>query len=312
VQSLGHPTTAKTEVDDDMAVLGFVGPGVMGRPMAANLVAAGHEVRVYGRSPESRARAGTTGGTIVESVREVPAGAEVVFTMLPDGPAVLDAIAGEDGILAAMTPGAVLVDHSTISPAEAAQVHAAAERAGVRCLDAPVSGGEAGAIEGALSIMVGGDRDVLDAVRPLLAVMGGTVVHVGAAGAGQVVKAANQLMVAGHIQMLAEALVFLRAHGADLPAALDVLGGGLAGSTVLQRKRAAMLGGDFAPGFRIALHDKDLGIVSGAVREHGLALPATALMASLVAAVDARGGGGLDHSALYGLALELNGMKTTD
>lgn len=292
-----------------MTVIGFVGPGVMGRPMAANLVAAGHEVRVYGRSAESRARAASTGGRVAESVREACAGAEVVVTVLPDGPAVLAAV---PDILAAMASGAILVDHSTISPAESLQVHALAAEAGIDCLDAPVSGGEAGAVEGALSIMVGGDQDVLDTVRPLLDVVGTTVVHVGEAGAGQVVKAANQLMVAGHLQMLAEALVFLRAHGTDLPAALDVLGGGLAGSTVLQRKRAAMLAGEFTPGFRIALHDKDLGIVADAVREQGLALPATGLMASLVAAVKARGGGGLDHSALYGLALDLNGMKTAD
>ncbi|MBK1783651.1 NAD(P)-dependent oxidoreductase [Prauserella cavernicola] len=291
-----------------MTVIGFVGPGVMGRPMAANLVRAGHEVRVYGRSAESRARAEDTGGTVVDSVRDACAGAEVVFTVLTDGAAVLDAIDGEDGVLAAMEPGAVLVDHSTISPAESLRVHAAAAEAGVGCLDAPVSGGEAGAVEGALSIMVGGDADTLATVRPLLDVVGATIVHVGEAGAGQVVKAANQLMVAGHLQMLAEALVFLRAHGADLPAALDVLGGGLAGSTVLQRKRANMLEGDFTPGFRIDLHDKDLGIVTQAVREQGLALPATSLLSTLVASVKARGDGALDHSALYGLAAALNGI----
>ncbi|MCI2419573.1 NAD(P)-dependent oxidoreductase [Saccharopolyspora sp. K220] len=301
-----------TEVYDDMAVIGFVGPGVMGRPMAANLVAAGHEVRVYGRSPESRVRAESTGGIVADSVRDACAGAEVVCTMLPDGPAVLGAISGDDGVLASMTRGAVLVDHSTISPAEAVEVHESAAAAGIRCLDAPVSGGEAGAVEGALSIMVGGAQETLDEVRPLLEAMGTTVVRVGGAGAGQVVKAANQLMVAGHIQMLAEALVFLRAHGTDLSSALDVLGGGLAGSTVLQRKRAAMLSGDFTPGFRIALHDKDLGIVSAAMREQGLALPATALLTSLVAAVRARGGADLDHSALYGLTLDLNGMAATD
>ncbi|QSE89802.1 NAD(P)-dependent oxidoreductase [Rhodococcus pseudokoreensis] len=295
-----------------MTVIGFIGPGVMGRPMAANLVAAGHDVRVYGHSDRSRARAESTGGTVVDSIRDACAGADVVFTMLPDGPAVLEAVTGEDGVVASMTPGTVLVDHSTIAPAESLAVHAAAAEADLRCLDAPVSGGEAGAVEGALSIMVGGDQETLDEVRSLLEVMGATVVHVGDPGSGQVVKAANQLMVAGHLQMLAEALVFLRAHGADLPNALDVLGGGLAGSTVLERKRAAMLTGDFTPGFRIALHDKDLGIVSEAVRGRGLVLPATGLMSSLVASVKARGGAGLDHAALYGLALELNGLKITD
>jgi 2-hydroxy-3-oxopropionate reductase len=157
-----------------MTVIGFVGPGVMGRPMATNLVTAGHEVRVHGRSADSRARAASTGGHVAGSVREACTGADVVFTVLPDGPAVLAAITGEDGILAAMAAGSVLIDHSTISPAESLRVHAAAAEAGVRCLDAPVSGGEAGAVEGTLSIMVGGEQETLDAVRPLLDVMGTT------------------------------------------------------------------------------------------------------------------------------------------
>lgn len=289
-----------------MTVIGFVGPGVMGKPMAANLVSAGHEVRIFVRSTQGRDRASGTGAVVVDSVRLACTDADVVITMLPDGPAVLGIL---PEVLDAMREGAVLVDHSTISPSEAESVHQEASRAGIRCLDAPVSGGEAGAVQGNLSIMVGGEEKTLDDVRPVLDAMGTTVIHVGDAGSGQVVKAANQLMVAGHIQMLAEALVFLRAHGTDLRRALDVLGGGLAGSTVIERKKDAMLEGVFTPGFRITLHDKDLGIVGDAVRDRGLSLPATSLMASLVAAVKSRGGADLDHSALYGLALELNGMS---
>lgn len=289
-----------------MTVIGFVGPGVMGRPMAANLVSAGHDVRIFARSPGGRDRASSTGAVVVASIQEACERADLVITMLPDGPAVLSIL---PELLKSMRDDAVLVDHSTISPGESERVHQAATRSGIRCLDAPVSGGEAGAVQGKLSIMVGGDEATFEDVRSVLEAMGTTVVHVGDAGSGQVVKAANQLMVAGHIQMLAEALVFLRAHGTDLRKALDVLGGGLAGSTVIERKRDAMLDGNFAPGFRITLHDKDLGIVGDAMRDRGLALPATSLMASLVAAVKSRGGADLDHSALYGLALALNGMS---
>ena len=165
-------------------------------------------------------------------------------------------------------------------------------------LDAPVSGGEAGAKEAKLSIMVGGDAGTFAEVEPVMRVLGPTVVLVGPAGSGQTVKAANQLIVAGHYQLLAEAIVFLRAYGVDAEAALQVLGGGLAGSTVLQRKGASMLAGQFAPGFRIDLHHKDMGIVTAAARERGVAIPVGAVLAQLVGALRAQGDGGLDHSAL--------------
>ncbi|WP_311736583.1 NAD(P)-dependent oxidoreductase [Kineococcus radiotolerans] len=289
--------------------VGFIGPGIMGRPMAANLVAAGHDVRCYGRSDASRERARSTGAEVTDSVAAACEDAEVVVTMLPAGPDVLAVTTGDDGVLPSMPPGAVLLDHSTISPDEAREVHAAATTAGVRCLDAPVSGGEAGAVEGTLAVMVGGDPQTLADVRPVLDAVGSTIVHVGGPGAGQVVKAANQLVVAGNLQVLAEALVFLRAHlgEQDLPAALDVLGGGLAGSTALTRKRRALLEQHYQPGFRIALHDKDMGIVETAARHAGLALPVTSVVATMIAAVKARGGGDLDHSALAELAADLNG-----
>ena len=289
--------------------VGFIGPGIMGRPMAANLVAAGHDVSCYARSQASRERARSTGAEVVDSVAAACEDAEVVVTMLPAGPDVLAVVTGEGGALESMRPGAVLLEQSTVSPDEARRVHAAATAAGVRCLDAPVSGGEAGAVEGTLAVMVGGDRATLADVAPMLDAVGSTIVHVGGPGAGQVVKAANQLVVAGNLQVLAEALVFLRAHlgEPDLPAALDVLSGGLAGSTALTRKRQALLSGEFAPGFRIALHDKDMGIVETSARAAGLALPVTSLVASLVAALKARGGADLDHSALALLAADLNG-----
>jgi 2-hydroxy-3-oxopropionate reductase len=291
-----------------VAVIGFIGPGIMGKPMAANLVCAGHDVRCYGRSAGSQERAVAAGATAAPSVREACAGADIAITMLPDSPDVLDAAAGPDGVLAALKPGSLYIDHSTISPEAARDLHREAEAAGIDALDAPVSGGEAGAVEGTLSIMAGGRQEVFDRAVPVLRCVGTTAVLVGPAGAGQVVKAANQLIVAGNIALLAEATVFLDRHEVDLNAAFDVLAGGLAGSTVLERKRANMVSRSYAPGFRIELHDKDLGILAAAARRRGLSLPVAGLVSSLVAAVKARGGGGLDHSALLDLALALNSV----
>jgi 2-hydroxy-3-oxopropionate reductase len=186
----------------------------------------------------------------------------------------------------------------------------AGREAGVRVLDAPVSGGEAGAVEGSLSIMVGGSAEDFADARPVLDAVGKTVVHVGPAGSGQTVKAANQLIVAGNIELLAEAIVFLEAYGVDTEAALQVLGGGLAGSTVLNRKGANMLAREFQPGFRLALHHKDLGIVQSAAREAGVVIPLGAVVSQLVAAMVARGDGGVDHSGLLKLVTELSGRDT--
>jgi 2-hydroxy-3-oxopropionate reductase len=200
-----------------------------------------------------------------------------------------------------------VIDFSTIRPDVAAALAAEGAGRGFRVLDAPVSGGEQGAIEGVLSIMVGGEAADFEAARPVFDAVGKTVVHVGPAGSGQTVKAANQLIVAGNIELLAEAIVFLEAHGVDTEAGLRVLGGGLAGSTVLQRKGAGMLARDFTPGFRIALHDKDMGIVTAAAREAGVVIPLGALVAQLVSALKAQGDGGLDHSALLKLVTQLSG-----
>lgn len=290
-----------------MATIGFIGPGIMGAPMIRNLVQAGHRVQAAGRSEASRENAAQAGATVVDHPHEAAEGVDVLMTMLPDGPAVHSVLLGEGGVLQHLDSSSALIDFSTISPAESREVHAAASTQGIDCLDAPVSGGEPAAIDGTLSIMVGGHPDVFNRVEPLLNVVGGTVVHVGDAGSGQVVKAANQLMVAGHIQMLAEAVVLLKAHDVELSSALDVIGGGLAGSTVLQRKRNNMLQGEYEPGFRIALHDKDLGIVADAAKDLSISLPATGVVTSLVRAARQRGYGRLDHSALHLLLTEFNG-----
>jgi 2-hydroxy-3-oxopropionate reductase len=202
---------------------------------------------------------------------------------------------------------ALVIDFSTIRPDVAVALAAEGRDRGFRVLDAPVSGGEAGAVEGTLSIMVGGTAEDFAAAQPVFDAVGQTIVHVGPAGSGQTVKAANQLMVAGHLGLLAEAITFLEAHRVDTEAALRVLGGGLAGSTVLQRKGPAMLARDFTPGFRIALHDKDLGIVTAAAREAGVVIPLGSTAAQLVASLKAQGDGGLDHSALLKLIQQLSG-----
>jgi 2-hydroxy-3-oxopropionate reductase len=234
----------------------------------------------------------------------------VIITMVPDSPDVEAVTTGDDGVFASARQGALYIDMSSIRPDVAVRVADAGRKAGLRVLDAPVSGGEAGAIEASLSIMVGGEPDDFAAARPVLDAVGKTVVHVGPAGSGQTVKAANQLIVAGNIELLAEAIVFLEAYGVDTEAALQVLGGGLAGSTVLNRKGANMLAREFQPGFRLALHHKDLGIVQSAAREAGVVIPLGAVVSQLVAAMVARGDGGVDHSGLLKLVTELSGRDT--
>ena len=297
------PTSSRT--------VAFVGLGVMGAPMAAHLVHAGHTVLGVNRSPQPVRRLVEAGGRDGGSVAEAVAQADVVITMVPDSPDVEAVALGEDGLYANARPGTVHLDMSTIRPDVAVALAKAGAEQGVRVLDAPVSGGEAGAKEAKLSIMVGGDEETFAAVRPVLDALGTTVVLVGPAGSGQTVKAANQLVVAGHYQLLAEAIVFLRAYGVDAEAALQVLGGGLAGSTVLQRKGASMLAGSFAPGFRVDLHHKDLGIVTAAARERGVAIPVGALLAQLVGALRAQGDGGLDHSALLRGVERLSGAPVS-
>ena len=294
-----------------MSTIAFIGLGIMGGPMAAHLVRAGHTVRGVNRSPEPVRRlveaGGEDGGTVADAVRD----ADVVITMVPDSPDVEGLALGEDGIYAHARRGRVHLDMSSIRPDVAVRLAEAGRAAGVRVLDAPVSGGEAGAKEAKLSIMVGGEPDDFAEVRPLLEAVGSTIVLVGPAGSGQTVKAANQLIIAGTYELLAEAIVFLRAHGVDAEAALEVLAGGLAGSTVLDRKGASMLAGQFQPGFRVDLHHKDLGIVTSAAREAGVVIPLGALTAQLMASLRAQGHGALDHSALLKLVEQLSG-RTSD
>ncbi|MEP9391393.1 2-hydroxy-3-oxopropionate reductase [Gordonia sp. VNK1] len=282
-----------------MATIAFIGLGIMGSPMAINMVRAGHTVTGYNRTP-SRARALTdAGGAAAGSIAEAVSGADVVALMVPDSADVEQVITAEDGVLAHAAPNTVIIDFSSIAPDAAIRMAERTASVGHAFLDAPVSGGEEGAIAGTLSIMVGGAEDAFARATPVLEAVGATIAHVGPSGSGQMVKAANQLIVAANIEALAEALVFLEAQDVDTAAAVRVLGGGLAGSAVLDTKATRMLDRDFTPGGRIDLHHKDLGNMAAAARHAGVVLPVGSLVASLMASARANGDGGLDHSALF-------------
>ncbi|MDQ6851775.1 MAG: 2-hydroxy-3-oxopropionate reductase [Actinomycetota bacterium] len=281
-----------------MTKLAFIGLGIMGSPMAVHLQNAGFQVSGYNRSPDRAKPLVESGGTQAASIADALEGADIVAVMVPDSPDVEAVLTGEDGVFANAEPGTLVIDFSSIRPDVTAALAAIAKEGGFRLLDAPVSGGEAGAKSAALSIMVGGEVEDFDAAKAVFDAVGKTVIHVGANGAGQTVKAANQLIVGANIQALAEAVVFLEAYGVDTEAALEVLGGGLAGSKVLEQKKPNMLGRSFDPGFRIDLHHKDMGIVTSAARAAGVVLPLGTIVAQLMASARACGDGGLDHSAL--------------
>lgn len=286
-----------------------IGLGIMGLPMAKNLVKAGFTVTGFNRSQDKIDALVEAGGNGAGSIAEAVKDADVIITMVPDSPDVEGVVSGPEGVFANAKSGALWIDASSIRPDVAARLSADAREAGLRPLDGPVSGGEQGAIDGVLSIMVGGEAADFEDAQPVLNAVGKTIVHVGPSGSGQTVKAANQLIVAVNIQALAEAVTFLEAYGVDTDAALKVLGGGLAGSKVLDQKGQKMLDRNFDPGFRLALHNKDLGIVTSAAREAGVVVPLGSAVAQLVSALVARGDGGLDHSGLFKLTTELSGKN---
>jgi 2-hydroxy-3-oxopropionate reductase len=292
-----------------VSVIAFIGLGIMGGPMAVHLARAGHDVAGYNRSPGRTGLLEAAGGRAAGSIADAVEGADIVAVMVPDTPDV-QRVLTDDGVFEHAKPGALIIDFSSIRPDITVELAGEARGKGLRLLDAPVSGGQKGAEEATLSIMVGGDENDYQDALPILQTVGGTVVRVGANGAGQTVKAANQLIVATHIQALAEAMVFLDAHGVDLNTALDVLGGGLAGSAVLAQKRDNMVKHAFTPGFRIELHHKDMGIVMSAARAAGVVTPVGAVVAQLMAAARANGDGDLDHSALLRGVERLSGRET--
>ncbi|MFF2223812.1 2-hydroxy-3-oxopropionate reductase [Streptomyces globisporus] len=296
-------------MSNNLPKVAWIGLGIMGSPMSENLIKAGYSVTGYTLEQDKIDRLVAAGGTGASSIADAVRDADVVITMVPASPQVEAIAYGPDGILENAKRGALLVDMSSITPQTSVDLAKNAVEKGIRVLDAPVSGGEAGAIEAVLSIMVGGEQADFDAAKPLLDALGKTIVLCGPHGSGQTVKAANQLIVAVNIQACAEAVVFLEKSGVDLTAALDVLNGGLAGSTVLTRKKDNFLKRDFAPGFRIDLHHKDMGIVTDAARNVGAALPVGGVVAQLVASLRAQGDGGLDHSALLRSVERLSGSQ---
>ena len=292
-----------------MSTIGFIGLGIMGNPMACHLARAGHTVIGYNRSPGRAAALIDAGGAEADSIAEAVKDADVVAVMVPDSPDVQDVLLSEGGVFAHAQPATLVIDFSSIRPDVTTQLAKEASQRGLRLIDAPVSGGEPGAKNASLSIMVGATDDDFAAAKPILEIVGKTIVHVGPNGAGQTVKAANQLIVAGNIQLLAEAIAFLHAYGVDLDAAVEVLGGGLAGSAVLNQKAPKMLTRNFDPGFRIELHHKDMGIVTSAAREAGVVIPLGAVVAQLMASALANGDGSLDHSALLRGVERLSGHQ---
>lgn len=278
--------------------IGFIGLGIMGLPMARNLLAAGHELVVHNRSRAAVDALAAEGAIPAASPAEVAQQAGVVLTMLPDGPDVETVVLGEDGVAAGMGEGSLLVDMSSIAPATSQALADALAERGATLLDAPVSGGEPGAIAGTLAFMVGGAEVDLERVRDVLEVMGGSVTHVGPVGAGNIAKLANQAIVAVNIAVLGEAAVLARTAGVDPAAVLDAIRRGLAGSAVLEQKAQKMLDADFAPGFRLDLHVKDLDNTLATGHETGAALPLTAAVREMMTALTAAGHGREDHSAL--------------
>jgi len=280
----------------------FVGLGLMGRPMAENLLAAGHEVAVASRSPEPVAALAAAGAEPAASAAAAARGADAVITMVPDGPTVHalmeGSAAGEEGILAALPQGALAIDMSTIAPAEARQLAARGAELGIGVLDAPVSGGDVGAREGTLTIMVGGEAADFERALPLFEALGSSVTHVGPAGAGQVVKACNQVAVALILEGLVEAVTLGAAAGVDPQTILDVFAGGMVGGRMLEARGPALISREHEPGFRLEHHLKDLGIALAEARERGVELPATPVVKQLMEQLDAAGRGAENHTAL--------------
>lgn len=289
--------------------IGFIGLGIMGKPMALNLRKHGHELWVYGRRPVTMEPLVQAGAKACASPAEVAANADVIFIMVADTPDVEEVILGENGVIHSARRGTVVVDMSTISPAATRRFAAELSARGAEMLDAPVSGGEVGAINATLSIMAGGKPETFARAKPLLEQLGKNIVHVGDHGAGQVAKACNQVVVAVTIEAVSEALTFARKNGVDAAKVREALMGGFAGSKILEVHGKRMLDNDFKPGFKVKLHQKDLRIVMEDAHKIGLALPAAALAAQHLNALMGTGDGELDSSAIVKVIERMSGTR---
>ncbi len=286
-----------------MAQLGFIGLGIMGKPMAGHLLAAGNTVNVYDRVAEAVTEIVGKGAVACQNSREVAEKSDIIIVMVPDTPDVDEAIFGEDGVATGVKPGSIVADMSSISPIATKEYAAKLADMGVEMLDAPVSGGQVGAEKAILSIMVGGKQEVFDKVKPYFDLMGKNVVLIGDNGAGQTCKVANQIAVAVTIAATAEALTFASKAGADPAKVREALMGGLAGSRIMELLGDRMIKRTFQPGFRVRLHQKDLNLALQSARSLQMSIPSTALAQEMFNAVAGRDGIDLDHSAMV-LALE--------
>jgi 2-hydroxy-3-oxopropionate reductase len=294
-----------------MSPIGFIGLGVMGKPMAKNLLAAGHSLVVHSRSAGPIDELVAAGATRAASPADVARRVTRIVTMLPDSPDVEHVLAGEQGVFSAIQAGTILIDTSSIAPAVARRLAARAGTLGATMLDAPVSGGEIGAIEGSLSIMVGGDPDAFAAVKPILDVMGNPdrVARIGDSGAGQICKVCNQMVIGGTLAAVSEAFTLARKSGVDAARVRDALLGGFAASRVLEVHGERILKGNYKPGFRSRLYAKDMRIAIQTVADLESPAPVSAVVHQLVTALVARGRGDDDYAALATVLFELAGIR---
>ena len=289
--------------------IAFIGMGIMGKPMAINLKKAGHTVYVHGRRPETMTPPLQAGCAGCASIAEAAAQAEIIIVMVSDTTDVEQVLFDDKGVIHGARPGSVVVDMSTISPTATRHMAKKLRDHGIEMLDAPVSGGEVGAINATLSIMVGGKPEVFERVKPVFEAMGKNIVLVGDNGAGQVAKACNQIVVAVTIEAVAEALTFARKNGVDPARVRDALMGGFAGSRILEVHGKRMLDNEYKPGFKTKLHQKDINIVMQTAKELGLALPGAALVMQHLNALMGTGGAELDSAAVMKIVERESGME---
>lgn len=278
--------------------IGFIGLGIMGKPMAHNLLKAGFGVIVHNRHQEVTDELVAAGASAGGQPREIATSCDVLIMMLPDSPQVEEVLVGNDGVIKGARTGLIVIDMSTISPIMTRTLATRLAERDITMLDAPVSGGDKGALAGTLSIMVGGNEKTFHRCMPIFQALGKTIVHVGGSGAGQVVKACNQIVVALVIEAVSEALVLGSKAGVDPAKILQVLNGGLAANRVIEQRGASMLAHDFTPGGRIKTHHKDMSIILALARMYGVSLPVSALVDQMFASLETRGRGNLDHTAL--------------
>ncbi len=292
--------------------IGYIGLGAMGRPSALNLLRAGYPVAVWARRQASMEPLTTEGAQACASPAEVARHADIIFTNVSDTGDVEQVLLGENGVIEGAAKGSVVVDMSTISPTATRDMAQRLAERGIQLLDAPVSGGVKGATEGTLSIMVGGDAATFEKVLPVLQVVGANIVHIGPSGAGQITKACNQVVIAQSMAAIGEAFLLAKASGVNPAKVRQALLGGFAGSKVLEVHGQRMLDGDYEPGFRAALHKKDMRIVMETAEALGLALPGAALSSQLINALVRQGDGELDSAAVSRVQQRLNGVELED